>query len=52
MKYIDGELTGTEVTMIKPRKNFKIHWVDIVILTGIAVGLGTALWYSWNFIQR
>ena len=48
MKYIDAEITGTEVTMIKPRKHFKIHWVDILFLAVIAVGLGTALWWTWN----
>jgi len=46
--YNDYELTGTEVTMIKPRKHFKIRWADIFILTLVAAAVGTALWWTWN----
>ena len=49
MKYIDGEMTGTEITYIKPRKHSVRSYVcDMLVIAGIAIIVASVLWWTWN----
>jgi hypothetical protein len=50
MKYIDAEITGTEVTMLRPRTKHPVltYLYELAVIAGIAAVVATVLWWTWN----
>jgi hypothetical protein len=48
--YNDYEVTGTEMTYIKPRTKhpFRTYLCEMSVIAGIAVVVASVLWWSWN----
>lgn len=48
MKYtLEDSVIANEMTYLRPERKLKAS--DILVLLGIAVVVGTVLWFSWNY---